>query len=368
MKNILVVDDSALMRRVFSDIITKDGRFTVADEARDGKEALRLLESKSYDAVILDVNMPQMDGIELLKALKEKNIKAKILMASTTTMDGAQVTMEALELGALDFIHKPEWSFKCKEDAFSTEFLAALEAVCGANADVSAKIRPHVERVKDTSTTSSLTQIENMVRKEGAKIKGNRLVALAVSTGGPKSLQNVIPFLPEDLDAPVVLVQHMPVGFTASLAQRLDEMSRIKVSEAVEGETLEKGHVYISKGGAHMNVVKDATGKSKIHYTDEPTREGVKPCANYMYESLMSSQYDEIVCVVMTGMGADGTEGIKHLKEKKKIYCISQESSSCVVYGMPKSIDKAGLSDISVPLGNIAQEIILHVGVMKNGC
>ncbi len=356
MKNILLVDDSALMRRVFSDIINADERFTIADEARNGVEALKLLKEKKYDAVILDVNMPQMDGLQLLKALKDEGIKAKVMMASTTTMDGAQVTMEALELGALDFLHKPEWSFKCKEDEFSTQLLNTLDAVCKASLEASSVVHSKAK------IESSLSQIEKVVRKDSTRISGERIVAIAVSTGGPKSLQSVIPFLPEDLNAPVVLVQHMPEGFTASLAARLDEMSRMKVTEAAEGDYLEKGHVYLARGGKHMNVVRNGN-KYMIHYSDEPSREGVKPSANYMYESLMNSAYDEIVCVVMTGMGADGTEGIKHLKEKKKIYCITQESSSCVVYGMPKSTDRAGLSDASIPLNNIAQEIILHVGV-----
>ncbi len=360
MKKILIVDDSALMRRVFSDIISADSRFTVAGEARNGLEALELLEKNTYDAVVLDVNMPKMDGLDLLKELKERGIKARIMMASTTTMDGAQVTMEALELGALDFLHKPEWSFKCKEDTFSMQFLNTLEAVCKASLDASGVTHCHKTLKAHTS------KVEELVRKDVGKLQGERIVALAVSTGGPKSLQSVIPFLPADLDAPVVMVQHMPVGFTASLAGRLDDMSRMVVTEAQEGDTLEKGHVYVAMGGKHMNIIR-AGAHYKVHYTDEPTREGVKPCANYMFESLADSNYDEVVCVVMTGMGADGTEGIKNLKQKKKVFCITQESSSCVVYGMPKAADRAGLSNVSVPLNNIAQEIILHVGVNKNG-
>jgi two-component system chemotaxis response regulator CheB len=360
MKKILIVDDSALMRRVFSDIINSDARFTVADEAKNGLEALELLRKNTYDAVVLDVNMPQMDGIGLLQALKKEGIKAKIMMASTLTMEGAKVTLDALELGAMDFIHKPEWSFKCKDSEFSEQLLTMLNAVSNANADLG--LTAHA-----ASTMNTNKKVTQLARKSTVGIAGNRIVAIAVSTGGPKALQSVIPFLPEDLNAPVVMVQHMPVGFTASLAERMDSMSHIKVVEAKEGEILQKGCVYIAKGGLHMNLVK--SGRStRVHYSDEPSREGVKPCANYMYESLMDSDYDEIVCVVMTGMGADGTEGIGHLREKKKIFCITQESSSCVVYGMPKAAVKAGYSDAEVPLNDIAQEIILHVGVTKNGC
>ncbi len=362
MKKILVVDDSALMRRVLGDIIKSDERFVVADEARNGLEALSLLKVTEYDAVVLDVNMPQMDGIQLLKEMNNQGIKAKVMMASTTTMDGAAVTLEALELGALDFIHKPEWSFKCKDEEFSKQFLRTLNAVCEAKLEAGSRV-PDLKK----KTKESLSQVENLVRKQAGRISGNKIVAIAVSTGGPKSLQNVIPFLPEDLNAPVVMVQHMPAGFTKSLAERLDSMSLIHVVEAQEGDVLEKSTVYVAKSGQHMNLVKKGN-KITVHYTDEPLREGVKPCANYMYESLVGCGYDEVVCVVMTGMGADGTEGIAHLKEKQKIFCITQEGSSCVVYGMPKAAVKAGLSDMAVDLSSIAQEIILHVGVTKNGC
>ncbi|MBQ0028053.1 MAG: chemotaxis-specific protein-glutamate methyltransferase CheB [Lachnospiraceae bacterium] len=360
MKKILLVDDSALMRRVFSDIINGDDRFSIADEAKNGAEALELLRKNQYDAVVLDVNMPVMGGIELLRRLRQEGINAKVMMASTATMEGAQVTMDALELGALDFIHKPEWSFKCKDESFSSQLLRLLDAVCRANVD-------NNHKVAGDKREANVKKVEQLARKSRSETGGEKLVAIAISTGGPKSLQSVLPFLPDDLNAPVVIVQHMPVGFTASLADRMNTISKIKVVEAKEGDVLQKGCVYIAKGGLHLNLVK-GPGKTTVHYTDEPAREGVKPCANYMYESLMDSSYDEIICIVMTGMGADGTEGIGHLREKKKIYCISQESSSCVVYGMPKAVAKAGYADAEVSLDNMAQEIILHVGVTKNGC
>ena len=154
----------------------------------------------------------------------------------------------------------------------------------------------------------------------------------------------------------------MPTGFTKSMAERLDSLSSLNVKEAEEGDELKKGWVYVARGGKHLNIV-EKHGKAVIHYTDEPTREGVKPCANYMYESLIQCKYDEVVCVVMTGMGSDGTEGIINLKSKKKVHVISQDEQSCVVYGMPKSIKRAGLSDQVVALDQVAQEIILRVGV-----
>lgn len=355
MKKILVVDDSALMRRVLCDIINSDDRFKVVDEANNGEVALNLLLEKTYDAVVLDVNMPKMDGIELLRELKKRELRPHILMASTVTTQGAQVTMDALELGALDFIHKPDWAYRCKDDLFIHNFLTLLDAVCNARIiEINEKSKREVAKATQT--------IEKLVRKSSQKITGNRIIALACSTGGPRALQSVIPNLPQDMNAPMVLVQHMPVGFTESLAARLNHLSKVKVVEASEGEVIKNGCVYIARSGMHMNLVKKGAD-TVVHYSDEPSREGVKPCANYMYESLANSDYDEVVCVVLTGMGADGMEGIAHLKEKKKTFVITQDEESCVVYGMPKSVVKAGLSDETVVLSMIAQEIILHVGV-----
>ncbi len=358
MKKILLVDDSALMRRVLCDIINSDSRFSVEDEAANGVEALELLSSKNYDGVVLDVNMPKMDGLQLLRELQSRHIQARVLMASTMTQEGSKVTLDALELGALDFIHKPDWSFKCKDQNFQTEILNTLEAVCNSKLSQAARGNDKLNTI----------QIREIVKKNSSRYTGEKIVAIAVSTGGPKALQSVIPLLPANLDAPVVLVQHMPEGFTASFAERLNTMSEIRVVEAKDGEELEKGCVYIAKAGQHLNVAKNGK-KAQIRYSQESYREGVRPCANYMYESLRDFSYDEVVAVVMTGMGADGTEGIKRLKESgKKTFVITQDSDSCVVYGMPKACVKAGLSDEEVTLTQIAQEIILRVGVKSDGC
>jgi two-component system chemotaxis response regulator CheB len=355
MKKILIIDDSALMRTVLSDIINADSRFQVVDKAKDGIEGLDLLKKKSYDAVVLDINMPRMDGITLLKELQKNKIRAKIMMASTDTKEGAKVTLDALDLGALDFVHKPDRASECRGEEFTKHFINTLAAVAESKAPAPAKSFSF-EEAKESR------KVIQLVTKSASKITGNKIVAIASSTGGPRALQSVIPKLPKNLKTPVVLVQHMPEGFTASLAERLDSLSEVKVKEAAEGDVLQPGCVYISRGGKHMHIIKQG-GKSVIHYMDGPTREGVRPCANFMYESLMDSDYDEICCVVLTGMGADGTEGIKNLKGKKKVYVIGQEESTCTVYGMPKAVATAGLVDQVVKLDNVAQEIILHVGV-----
>lgn len=357
MKKILVVDDSALMRRVLCDIINKDERFHVEDRATNGLEALDLLTRKTYDAVVLDVNMPKMNGLELLKEMQKFKISARVLMASTYTREGAQITLDALELGALDFIHKPENAIDCREEDFSSNMLKILAAVVDSKPPV---FETEAQKQEERNTARKVTML---AQKAKAVTKGRKVVAIASSTGGPKALQSVIPLLPKELQAPVLVVQHMPKGFTESLAERLNSLSQLTVHEAAEGDVLEDGHVYLAMGGRHMNVKTGPAGKYTIHYTDEPPREGVRPCANYMYESLGPSQFDEVVCVVLTGMGADGTQGIKNLKEQKKIHVIAQEQSTCAVYGMPKSVVNAGLSNQIVPLEQIAQEIILNVGV-----
>jgi two-component system chemotaxis response regulator CheB len=358
-KKILVVDDSALMRRVMCDIINSDERFQVVEQALDGEAAYALLKKNQYDGVVLDVNMPKLNGIQLLSMLQRDKIKARIMMASTDTRDGAKVTMEALELGAIDFIEKPANIVYLKGNNFKASFLDTLAAVVSSR-QTNIAATPVVPKAKQEEDTKKLVSI---VRKsQPAAIGGSKVVALACSTGGPKALQSVVPRLPAELAAPVLIVQHMPKGFTQSLAERLDSISPIKVKEAAEGDVLENGVVYIAMGGKHMNVVTKA-GKPTITYTDEPPREGVKPCANYMYESLKNSSYSQIVCVVLTGMGADGTKGIVNLKASKKIHVIAQDEATSTVYGMPKAIKQAGVVDQVAALDDIAQEIIMNVGV-----
>lgn len=346
-KKVLLVDDSALMRRVLCDIIESTGEFKVEDKASDGLYALEYLEKKSYDVVVLDINMPRMNGLEFMRELKRRGIQANILVSSTDTVEGAKITLDVLELGAVDFIHKPDNQSEYRDKVFISRFISLLEAA--ANATPTARVSTH-------------SRSTGIIKPVTASRPGKRIVALASSTGGPKALQSVVPKLSGKLDAPMLIVQHMPAGFTASLADRLNQMSEVTVTEAQEGDRLEKGHVYIAKGGQHLNVT--TTGSIvKVHYTDEPPREGVKPCANYMYESLSNAPYDEICCVVMTGMGMDGTRGIGKLKRDKKLYTIAQSQPTCAVYGMPKSIVNNGYADKVTDLDDIANEIMLNVGV-----
>lgn len=190
-----------------------------------------------------------------------------------------------------------------------------------------------------------------------------KLVVIASSTGGPKALHKLIPMLDRNLDAPVVIVQHMPKGFTSSLAERLNEISQISVSEARDGETLQKGHVYLARGGKHLQITKNAWGMPVFHENEDEPVNGLRPAANITFESLKTLSIDRIICVVLTGMGSDGYEGIKKLKEKQSIYTIAQSEASCVVYGMPRAIVENGMADIVLPLEEISKEIIKKAGV-----
>lgn len=357
-KNILVVDDSALMRRVICDIINTDDTFQVMDVCRDGLEAYEKLKTTKYDGVILDVNMPKMDGLELLERLQKEHIKATVIMVSTTTTKDAETTILAMERGAVDFVTKPTNIIEAKGAHFKSRLLEVLQAVLKSE-----RYKAAVRKTSVTPAARPAAKIPVNTSAAGSPKGKKKIVALACSTGGPKALQSVIPFLPKNLDAPMVLVQHMPAGFTKSMAERLDEISQIKVKEAEDGDVLKKGVVYIAPGGKHMEVKKASDGSHRISLNTMPAIGGLRPCANITYDSLRECGYDQVVCVVLTGMGADGTNGIQSLAKKKPVYVISQDAESCVVYGMPKAIAETGIVNEVVPLTEVAKTITKNVGV-----
>ncbi len=356
-KNILVVDDSALMRRVMCDIINSDQNFQATDYCRDGLEAYERLKRKSYDGVVLDLNMPKMNGLQLLECLQRDGIKVKVIVVSAPeSCEDADATIHAMQRGADDFVSKPGNIKEAKSEDFKKRLLLTLNTVC--------RISPASKVKRTHKGTTKPETVQMPVKRIKASGGRNRLVAIACSTGGPKALQSVIPYLPKNLDAPVVLVQHMPVGFTRSMAQRLDELSQVEVTEAEDGDLLKKGHVYVAPGGSHMLVTRNTDGTHRIVLdSSTPAIGGLKPCANLTYDSLAKSGFDEIICVVLTGMGSDGTNGILSLGRSKPIHVIAQDEKSCVVYGMPKSIADSGIVDEIVPLKEVAKSITKKAGV-----
>lgn len=346
-KNIMIIDDSALMRRVLSDIINQTEQYQVICTVNNGKAGLEAIHKyPQVDLIFLDINMPVMGGVELLKEMKREKLEIPTIVFSTIAERSSAETIEALSLGAIDFLKKPE-NILVNMNSFRDKVYRALSIL-----DMSEE---------------PVTIVKQMPRRRPKRHGQNpsgqgKLVALACSTGGPRALQEVIPLLPKNLDAPVLVVQHMPEGFTASLAHRLNDVSTISVTEAVDGEVLKKGHVYIAKGGSHMRVSYEH-GQHRIQLGKDEPVSGLRPYANYMYESLIQSDYLEIICVVLTGMGADGTKGIEKLSHEKNIYVISQDQQSSTVYGMPKMVAQAGLTDEVASLDNIAKAIINITGV-----
>lgn len=356
MKNILVIDDSALMRRVISDIIMETKEYRVKYTASDGAKGLAIIEKHidEIDAVICDINMPNMNGLELLRIVKERMLDLPFIIFSSNS--DISDTLTALELGAIEFIKKPERIMSRHRSDYSGKVLKALD------------MATHIRRTKTVPQVESIQPIAKVEKKvvyqPTVNVKGNRrrLVALCCSTGGPRALQFVIPKLPHNLAAPVVIVQHMPAGFTYSLAKRLDGMSEICVKEAEDDEVIEPGNCYIAKGGTHLTLYCDR-GKNHIRFDNSEPVAGLKPCGNIMYNSLIDTDYDEIICVILTGMGADGTKGILELAKHKRVYVIAQDEETSTVYGMPRAIYEKGIVDEVCAIEDIAREITKKAGV-----
>ncbi|MCH5251964.1 MAG: chemotaxis-specific protein-glutamate methyltransferase CheB [Lachnospiraceae bacterium] len=407
-KKVLVIDDSALMRRAISDIIMADGQFTIVDGANDGGTALELLEGgKTYDVIVLDLYMPKMDGIQFLREMDYNGIRIPVIVTSAVTQKGAKETIQALEIGAFDFIQKPTNSVGNAFSDFRDELLVQLYCVCGlgeyrrksenekapfsGSAQTSApkpektsapkpqkvpalqpkktpvpepkQAPPPVEKPKRAQHVLPEEKVEKTPTPQPRKKTGDKLAVIACSTGGPKALQSVIPMFPKNFPYPIVVVQHMPYGFTASLAERLDEMSPLPVKEAEDGDVLKNGYVYIAKGGRQCELIQQKTGKYLISENNKPARGGLRPCADIFFESLTDTAFDEIVCGILTGMGSDASKGISDVKKYIDVKVVAQDESTCVVYGMPRAAKEAGLVDDMVPLENVADAMMRKIGV-----
>ncbi|WP_028243855.1 chemotaxis-specific protein-glutamate methyltransferase CheB [Pseudobutyrivibrio ruminis] len=405
MYKILVVDDSALMRRVICDIINADSDFRVIDVSADGEDAYKKIKNNPYDLVVLDMILPKLTGVELLERLHNERIDSNTVLISSSLKEDADSTMKAMEYGALDFVVKPIRSSGETREIFGRQLLEALHNVTKSRsfkqiapkasisentraigdshrktAERMAGIRSQLEEAKrgigsaqtspstvskpatGTAPTPTTSSNQKPPAPKGTGVRTKKLIALACSTGGPQALHTFVPMLPQSLSVPLVLVQHMPEGFTGSLAARLDQISTIKVKEAEDGEYFKPGVVYITPGGKHMKICEDGSHAAYCHLDDSPPVNSLKPCADVMYQSLAKTSFDEIICVVLTGMGADGSEGIRYLNQYKKTYVISQEASTCVVYGMPKAVEQGGLSNEVVPLKSVANSIVKKLG------
>lgn len=354
-KKILIIDDSALMRRVLSDIINNDDRCIVVGVASNGKEGLEKIELLNPDVITLDVEMPIMNGLTMLETLMKNKFKPVVLLSSLAK-DGAETTLKALDLGAVDFVCKPQNIFKISttelRDDIINKIIIASEITKPIKSSTNIQKNQTYKPLNSVSTTSKTTVINKVTPLLAMK----KVIALGVSTGGPKALQEVIPYIPENIAAGIVIVQHMPAGFTKSLADRLNSISEISVKEAEDGDIIKAGWAYIAPGNFHVTIETSARNLY-IKLSSESPVGGHRPSVNVMMNSLSKTNYKNIIGIIMTGMGNDGCDGMSNLKKYNNAITIAQNEATCVVYGMPKSVVEAGLADKVVPLNEIAKEI-----------
>lgn len=347
---VLVVDDSAFMRKVIQQILLEDADIEIVGVARDGMEALRIAKEKSPDVITLDVEMPVMDGISCLERLLVQG-KYGVVMVSSLTTEGAAATIRALEIGAVDFFPKPANLFSISQDARKRELIDKVR--------VAGQARTHLLPALPATPPAVPKAAFRSVRSDNFK----SLIALGISTGGPRALQSVIPNLPANLPAPVLIVQHMPPGFTKSLATRLNDISQIEVREAEDGDVLKAGCVYIAPGDHHLDLTND-DGHLKIRLDRlSPPVNGFRPSVDFMMDAVRKAGIRDAIGVIMTGMGADGSRGLRDLKRDNGAYIIAQDEKSCSVFGMPRAAIELGVVDEVVPLENIAASIARKAGV-----
>lgn len=378
MIKILVADDSAFMRKLLTDFFSRQKDFQVVGAAKDGQDAVNLVKKLRPDVVTMDVNMPVMDGLKALEIIMQES-PTPVVMFSSLTKEGAEATIKALSLGAVDFISKAGGSVS-KIDSLEDELLSKCRDASRARvqrvsmptralnyipksqpkppvmkridlpkrAGLNFAVRPNRNVAPDPSKTQSTSSTSS-------SSASRKLVAIGTSTGGPQALQSVITRLPQNFPCGIVVVQHMPAGFTKSLAERLDSISAIAVKEAENDEIIKPGQVYIAPGNYHMRV-ESSGGTRKIVLSQDPPVGNHRPAVNVLFDSVANIGSD-LVSVVMTGMGCDGCDGMKKIKASGG-YSIAQDEATSTVYGMPKAVFDAGLVDEVKPLNKIAEAIM----------
>lgn len=348
---VLVVDDSALMRKIISDMINAEDDMEVIDTARNGEDLLRKVEKLKPHVITLDVEMPVMGGIEALKELKKKNINIPVIVLSSVSQSAANSTMECLEAGAFDFIAKPSGQISLDIDKVRDNLIQRIRLANDRNDQVKSTVKENIQLSKPS------VKVTETVVKRTAKGRIEALV-IGASTGGPKALYTVVTAFPQYIGIPIFIVQHMPAGFTKAFADRLNANSDIKVVEAFNGQDIQKNTVYIAPGGFHMEVGKD----NKILLNQEPAIWGVRPAVDKLFFSAAKVYGASLLSVVLTGMGKDGAAGTVEVK-KKGGTTISEHESTCTIYGMPKAAYETGMVDEVLPLNQIPVEIVRLVRV-----
>lgn len=344
---VLVVDDSAFMRKVISEIINGSEEFEVISTARDGLDALEKLAQfgAAVQLVTLDIQMPEMDGLTALKRIMAEHPR-RVVMVSSLTTEGARETLQALEYGAIDFLAKPGGAISLEFEKVGPRLIELLTAAAHSKLPtpgaVSTKAAQHHVHPAGPPTATHPV-------RSGA----HKLVAVASSTGGPKALSAFLPLLPKDLGAAVIVVQHMPATFTGLLADRLDKSCQLSVKEAAEGDQLLTGRCLIAPGGFHMELTPHET----VRLTKELPIGGLRPCADITFRTVAAVYGRRALAVVLTGMGRDGTEGCRRMREHG-CPVIAESKETALIYGMPKSVVDAGLATREAPIEQIAQIVV----------
>jgi two-component system chemotaxis response regulator CheB len=356
-RTVLVVDDSDFMRRVICDLVESSDGFRVVGTARDGREAIAQVRALDPGVVTLDVEMPDVDGLQALEQIMRVAPRPVVMLSAAEATIGGELTLRALELGAVDFVRKPAGGAGGDLTALRGRLLGALGAAAQMNLDgVRALAYRPVRRVAphDTGAAAAITTAPTA--------SATRVVAIATSTGGPRALAEVIPALARDLAAAVLVVQHMPSGFTASLAQRLDALSALAVGEAVHGEAIVHGRVYVAPGGHHMRVVRDGE-TTRIAIDESPSVWGVRPAADVLFHSVARVYGRRAVGVVLTGMGRDGADGLRAMRVAGA-RAVVQDRASSVVYGMPHAALQQAGADHVAELAEVAAVISAAVATL----
>ena len=355
---VVVVDNSAFMRKAISDMIESEKDFEVVAKLRDGRELIEKVDKYNPDLITLDVHMKDLDGLATLKELKRLDKSYPVLMVSSATTEGSELTLECLDNGAISFITKPS-------GAISLDIMKVqrnlIEEIRSITSNVKPRRRfPKVEsssfNINNSPAVSNTIGVrEKSVNSLGVISRNKRIdaVVIGASTGGPKALQEVLTKLPANLGVPVFVVQHMPEGFTKVFSERLDKACPMKVVEAAEGMKINKDTIYIAKGGQHMTV----GANNVIRLNEEPPIWGVRPAVDKLFNSAIKIYGGNLVSAILTGMGRDGADGTSNIKDSGGI-TISEDKSTCTIYGMPKAAFETGKVDLVAPLNEIAGNII----------
>jgi len=350
---VLVVDDSAFVRKTVREMLSRNPYIEVVGTARDGGEALELVEQLKPDVVTCDLNMPRVDGEEFVR--RQMGTRALPILLLSSAEEDAAHAMAALDAGAVDFVRKPTALANDDLLRIKDELVEKVKAVARIKTETfhtGAADAMLTAEVPDARGTLILSRTGTAGMVDG--------VVLGISTGGPQALRMLVPRLPKDFAAPVAIVLHMPLGFTALFASKLAEVSQLEVREAVEGDEFNRGRVLLAPAGKHMTLVRKASGQVVAHLSRQPAESLHRPSVDVLFRSAAEIFRERVLGVVMTGMGSDGREGAAWIKAKGGAV-ITEAEETCVIYGMPRSVVEAGLSDAAVPLSRMANAIVERI-------